>query len=340
MVITSTGYYNTGSSAVCDLLKEYRSCSEGVYAGAGCEHIILYTPNGLFDLEDKLLIGNSIHRSDEALDTFKTAMLKLYKNNFIWFGNFKQYFGEKFLRELDHFVDELVDYKTKTTWYYDYLDTKFSIARVIKNTIRKPLHINYSGDFSQKLVIREKGGIKYSFVTAEKFYSAAKQFINTYISFSTTDNDKTLILDHFLLPHNLYRLPNYFDDNIRIFVVERDPRDVYIQQMNQRHQRSESIPMQIDEYISFWRDLRRIEKPIEDNRICRINFEDLIYDYDETVSKIERFCGLNSADHIDPKKYFTPEKSIKNTKLYVGNTEYRTEIEKIERELPEYLYLK
>lgn len=338
MVITSTGYYATGSSAVYDLLREYSTCSPGIYQGKEMEHLLLYTPDGLFDLEDKLLVGNNIHRSDEAIDAFRSAMTSLYKNNFLWFGNFKHFYGEKFLKLVDEFVEEITDFKIATTWYYDCYDTVFSPIKLAKDIAKVVLHKKITGDFSKKIVYREKNGFRYSFIMPERFYVAAKKFISSFIDMTETEKNKKLILDHFLLPHNLYRLPNYFDDSIRVFVVERDPRDVFVQMMNRKHLRTESIPTDIDDYITFWRNLRRIERPIEDSRICRIWFEDLLYHYDETVEMIENFCGLDSADHIEPKKYFVPEKSIKNTRLYVDNTEYKEEIEKIERELPEYLY--
>ena len=38
------------------------------------------SPNGLFDLEDKLLIGNNAIRSDEAIRSFETQMKKLYNS--------------------------------------------------------------------------------------------------------------------------------------------------------------------------------------------------------------------------------------------------------------------
>ena len=41
--------------------------------------------------------------------------------------------------------------------------------------------------------------------------------------------ERNVILDQLLLPFNLFRIENYFEpEEIRVFVVERDPRDVYI----------------------------------------------------------------------------------------------------------------
>ena len=39
---------------------------------------------------------------------------------------------------------------------------------------------------------------------------------------------ENIILDQFLLPFNLFRVDNYFDDRLKAIVVERDPRDVFI----------------------------------------------------------------------------------------------------------------
>ena len=83
MIISTSGFYCTGSSAVFNLLEEYESCTAGKLKkwqipASDYEHIIMYTPDGVFDLEDKLLIGNSIHRSDEALRRFYKEMLLLY----------------------------------------------------------------------------------------------------------------------------------------------------------------------------------------------------------------------------------------------------------------------
>ena len=45
------------------------------------EYVFLHCPNGVFDLEDKLLYGNNAIRSDEALHTFLSTMKQLYDKN-------------------------------------------------------------------------------------------------------------------------------------------------------------------------------------------------------------------------------------------------------------------
>ena len=63
-VVMPVGYMGSGSSAITDLISEV----QGYKAENGnFEYVLLHCPNGLFDLEDKLLHGNNALRSDEAL---------------------------------------------------------------------------------------------------------------------------------------------------------------------------------------------------------------------------------------------------------------------------------
>ena len=75
--------------------------------------------------------------------------------------------------------------------------------------------------------------------------------------------------------------------------------------------------------------------PDNENRIS-LNFEDLIYKYDETINKIESFVYLGR--HVLPKAKFDPEISKNNTQLDKLYPEYTNDIKKIEKELGEFLY--
>ena len=67
-IIIPMSYMGSGSSAVTDLLKEY----EGINTkNSDFEYVFLYAPDGLFDLEYKLLYNNNAIRSDEAIKNFR-----------------------------------------------------------------------------------------------------------------------------------------------------------------------------------------------------------------------------------------------------------------------------
>ena len=79
---------------------------------------------------------------------------------------------------------------------------------------------------------------------------------------------------------------------------------------------------------------------IKSQNVLYMMLEDMIYNYEKTIREIYRFLDLDSLNHIHKKKYFNPEISINNTKLWMKkeNEKYLSEISKIEKELSEYCY--
>lgn len=77
-ILVPTGYMGSGSSAVTDILAEIDGCSA---RNGDFEFVFLHCPNGVFDLEDKLLHGNNAIRSDEALHSFLGTMKQLCTKN-------------------------------------------------------------------------------------------------------------------------------------------------------------------------------------------------------------------------------------------------------------------
>ena len=69
------------------------------------------------------------------------------------------------------------------------------------------------------------------------------------------------MLDQLLLPHNLFRVDNYFGDELRVFEVSRDPRDVFIQNKYVWRSRNNAVvfPTDAEEFAQFYRRLRGSE---------------------------------------------------------------------------------
>ena len=74
MIYCACGYCGTGSSVVYHLLSEY----DGIESGdlGDYEHVILYTPNGLFDLEDHVLRNNGWHNFDDEYGLFSRRFVR------------------------------------------------------------------------------------------------------------------------------------------------------------------------------------------------------------------------------------------------------------------------
>lgn len=331
-ILVPTGYMSSGSSAVTDLLSEF----DDYFADYGThEYVFLHCPNGVFDLEDKLLVGNNAIRSDEALHSFKYTMDQLYDKKYWWVGHYKDTFGVPFQEYTNDYIQSLLTLKTDQYWYYQE-NTNFKMGVILaKNRILKLLSFNkYIG--KKPLLYPE---MWMSLVTPDEFYEKTRAYLNQLYLMIGLDK-RNLILDQFLLPFNLHRYDNYFDSNVKVVVVARDPRDVYFLNKYKHRSRNESVPLptQVDDFCNYYKRMRQSEKIVENDQILRINFEDLIYKYDETVKTIMDLLDLTEADHIRKKQQFKPEKSIENTQVYLNKPDFAEELAIIERELSDYLY--
>lgn len=330
-IIVPVGYMCSGSSAITDLIKEFEKVNNDY---GYLEYIFLHCPDGLFDLEDKLLHSNNALRSDEAIHSFLKRMKELYAIKYWWVANYKTVIGAGFYKETLNFINEITDYKLKNYWYMQEIpDFKMYIQLIIRKIV-------YILTFKK---IKMKKPLKYdeiylSYPTNEKFYNAARKYLKKVLAMFDSSGDD-LLLDQLLLPFNLFRIDNYFDKNLKVIVVERDPRDIFISNKYIFTPKEKGVPYSCDvkEFCEQFKKIRNLEKKVNNKNIMRINFEDLIYRYDETKNKIVKFLGFEKRKHLTPKKYFDPSISIKNTKLYVKE-EYKKEAEYIEEHLKEYLY--
>ena len=91
----------------------------------------------------------------------------------------------------------------------------------------------------------------------------------------------------------------------------------------------------VDDFIEYYKDQMSLIRKYSEN-VLLVRFENLIYEYDSEVSKIENFLGISS--HNKPKKYFDPAISIANTQMSLRFPKLEEDIKKIEEKLPDYLY--
>ena len=337
MLINAMGYSGTGSSAIVHLLSEYENTVEpqmGKY-----EHVVFYTPNGLFDLEDRLLLNNTIHNADAAINDFYKAMKRLNDNDFGWFGNYQKIYGDRFMKIVDDFISEITDFTMTGYWSNDFVFEKniFAAGRdVLKSVAGRPI-----AKFGCRLNRKGDGIVRYSFIGKERFYTAAKKFVQGYCELINPDHDKSLIVDQLLLPHNLYRIPRYFDEDVRCVVCDRDPRDMFVlsKYIWPRMGSPLLFPDEVHDFVRFYQGLYGSEIQISDPRILRLHFEDLVYQYEETVKKIEDFIGTEYlGKHSNAGHVFIPENSKKNTQNFRINAAWENEVSYITESMEDSIY--
>lgn len=331
-IIIPTGYMGSGSSVITDLMSEV----EGVDVSRGTfEYVFLHCPNGVFDLEDKLLIGNNAVRSDEALHSFEHTMKQLYDKKYWWVGHYNKNIGNGFWQTTKDYIKSITDVESDYYWYYQE-NTNFKMF--LKLCFNKALKLVTLNKYRPKKVLAYSP-MRLSFVSPERFYATTKEYIYKLFNMAGY-SEQSILFDQLLLPFNLFRFNNYFNEDAFVFVIERDPRDVFISNKYFWSKNGEAVPYPTDvkEFCKYYKSLRAVEKPADCDRICRIKFEDLIYNYDETVGGIFEKLGWDRKAHTAPKTKFNPQKSIFNTQLFLKNKEFKAECDYISEELKEYLY--
>lgn len=332
-IIMTCGYMGSGSSAATDLVSEYKNINND---HRDFEYVFLHCPNGVFDLEDKLLIGNNSIRSDEAIHSFLNTMKDLYDKKFWWPGYYKNIIGPDFYNEVLKYINELIDIESNNYWYYQENPTrKMQLKKACYELLAR-----LKGKHTTKKVLRYDK-ILLSYKRPEEFYEITRKFIYKILDMIDSDNDNTMLLDQLFLPHNLYRIDNYFkDDEIKAIVVERDPREIFVLNKYAWAKKGIDVPYSFDvkKFCKQYKSIREMEKIVDSKNVLRIRFEDLVYNYDETEKKVTKFLGYEQSDHINKFKRFNPEISIKNTQVFLSSEEYKEECEYIEKELGKYLY--
>ena len=330
--IITCGYMGSGSSAVTDLMAEYEQC---INDHADFEFVFLHCPNGVFDLEDKLLIGNNAVRSDEAIRSFRHTMKQLFDKKYWWVGHYKAVVGSEFMTVTDRFIDRIIQYRFSGYWYYhENADAKM----IFRLCLQKPLRIMFGKFYRFRKITKYNDQLYMIYIQPDDYYRAAREYIKDVFKLMAKDGDY-VILDQLLLPFNLFRMDHYFHHNAYAIVVSRDPRDMYILNKYAWSKKDLSVPYPLDVnlFCKYYRDLRNMEKSADSKQILRIYFEDLIYQYDSTVARIEKHLNFTSTQHTHQFTRFNPERSFKNTQLF-RDAKYEKEVSVIEKELYEYLY--
>ena len=176
-------------------------------------------------------------------------------------------------------------------------------------------------------------------IKPDNFDQAARTFISDIIDAMGRDTSRITVLDQPFEGCNPVKSFKFFDSP-KAIVVNRDPRDHYL--LAKKYMRPRGDGYQIpcdnaDDYIKFYRLIHKSPPDLKDRSdILFINFEELVYDYENAAKKIMDFAGITK--HIHKGKYFKPNHSRNNTQLFKKFTGLETDIKKIEQELQEYLF--
>ncbi|MFY9381446.1 MAG: hypothetical protein WBI55_06000 [Eubacteriales bacterium] len=329
-IVTCASYYGTGSSAVIDYLSEFSS----VKSLTNYEFRFAHDPDGLSELEFNLVENFNRHNSGHALKRYK-RLVDYYGDHFL-VRRYEPYFNNQWKKLSYEYINSLTDFIYKGSWQYDYYDRGAWFEfwaklpdRILKRTIWRN---------NERSINMLKNEITLaSHPSEEKFLECTRKYTDALFKAANKENKPVLVVDQLLPSSNIMRHLRYFN-NIRVIVTDRDPRDIYLLGKYVWH--DPIVPQDLETFCKWFVYARSTRKKEywDSDKVLLIQFEDLIYQYDKTTAKIREWVGLAEADHVNPKQYFDPSKSIKNTRLWVKNPKYKAEADEIGKRLPDYLY--
>lgn len=323
--ISIVGYGWTGSSLVVDLLKEFDG-----YDGLDIEFSMIWEPNGLLDLEKALIDDWDFLRHDTAIRDFVSYCRVLNSSSLFSIGfDLSNKLGVDFMLETHTFINRLQNFKYRGRSRL--LDYELSTFKLFKRRVERKI-FSYTSPTMMYMARPSR----------EKFLSEAKIYMdNLFRNYSKNNNVSNIILDQSIPASNVLKTMNYFN-NIKSIVIDRDPRDVYVNLIKRNALIGVECSLAknkqgVEKFVQWHKILREQDELEQDkDKILRLNFEDIIMDYDNSVKKIIDFLDIK-VEHTQKYKFFQPQISVKKIGLW-KTFKNQEEIDYIFQELGEYCY--
>ena len=328
MIIGISGYGYTGSGAVVDLLKEFPCCA---FPAIDFEFNLSYRPHGLEDLELHL-VNHPVRffSSDVAIKEFKRLIKRVDAPR----SGFRRLSGSVFRRLSMEYIDSLIAVKWRGCSRED------SIYGPIRFTLRFRLMgriITAYERITGKRYPLPKSDEMYLSVQPEDFLEKTKEYVQSVIKCLGLGDSERIVLDQPFNANDPRRSMRYFDDP-RAIMIDRDPRDLYVLVKRYLGCEASFIPSEnVEDFITYFKLIRKANNEEDDKYILRLQYEDLIYKYEETTGRIIHFLEL-TGEQWHQKELFDPAVSIHNTQLYLRHPDLAMDIQKIEHTLSAYLY--
>lgn len=331
--IATTGYYGSGSSAVTDLMREYSS----VYQSEGRDYEIsfFFGYHGIQNLYYWIVFGKRLQSmavSDYLHDAKRMAG---YGRKM----NYEKYFKGRFMKCTYEYIRRIRGDESGARYVVDVMkmsNAKFCLYRIANklHSMFDQLYTKFHTDVRQSStrLFRKKEQIYLYNIDKQTFIKETKKYFEDL--FGGMGINKSIMVDGLIATHSLDDISMFFDD-LRIIIVRRDPRDVYLSE--KYIWRTDAVPREVADFCKWFR-VRMNSFNYQKSVVLNIRFEDLIFDYENTVSKIEHFSGINSNTHVARRKYFIPEVSRNNCRIWERYPNEKKNMKIIEKELSEWIY--
>ena len=172
--------------------------------------------------------------------------------------------------------------------------------------------------------------------TEEEFLAKTRRYVSRLMKALNKEGKEYLEIDQIMPSSNMEKVMRYFDDELFVFVVDRDPRDIFI--LGKYYWKDGICPKDPELFCKWYKYARTSGRgvPTGNPHIVKLQFEDFVYRYDSVEKVIEDTTGLQHMDHTNRFKKMNPLRSVNNTRLWEKHQD--SGLAFIENELRDYLY--
>lgn len=332
-IITCASYGASGSSALTDLVAEYSN----VQRMTDAEFRFLHDPDGISDLEFQLVECHNRHNAGRALKRFWRQCQ--YNGGNRVHRRYERFFDGKYLELSKQYVDDLADFVCNGWWDFDLLDKgdkrdSYVYRKKIEDRILRAIPFTHRRMLDKEIMF-------FSHPSEERFFGATKKYVHALLEAANQEGKEYIEVDQIVGSQNIDRYLRYFSDPIEVFVIDRDPRDIYLLE-------KVYYPIKYGSYNNdsaevFCKKFKYVResgdpKKSTSKHIHFLQFEDFLFDYERVVKEVEEATGLKAENHVDKFKYLNPMRSINNVQVWLEQPDLAEDIGYIEKELREYLY--
>lgn len=328
-VIDLSGYSFSGKSAYFDLLCEFDGYK---HYSKEFEFELIRLPNGILDLYYSLVENWSPVRSSEAIRKFKNLVDTLSGNDslisrLISKGYQYDHYFPDFYELSQEYLDKLIIASWNSEWPFAYNDyPKYQIF--LKKLLFR---------FGKKDVF--SACVYLSRFDKTDFLNITRDYLDKLFSSCMSNNERVIITSNAFETTNPV-ISHQLCYSAKSIIVDRDPRDIYLSALktgyvNGINVGKTAIGEDVENFIDRFKLYRK--NLISDENVLRINFEDLVLNYEETLNKLFIFLGEDKSIHKYPKKYFNPEISKKGVGMWKNiDGQLKKDVDRIYFELKEY----
>lgn len=321
--IAIAGYHYTGCGVIDDLFREFDNVAQ---AKSESESRFLQDADGVSDLEYHLVVNPHRLKINLAIDRFLRYCKRVSPQ-------YERIYGPNWYSMCEDYVNSLIKFKYQGYNINHLAERSSFYPRYAKFMIlsQKLLPAKYRKSPRRNLFPKE---MVYHAMPTEQEFLECTRFFTEKLAESMITNKKAeyVMIDQMLAGNNPDLYMRYVND-VKAFVVDRDPRDLYI---NLRRMEDHGVPADPHQFCIYFRDIRK-RIGIDNPNVMYLKIEDMIYHYNEMVPKVCEFVGINRSHHITPKKYFDPNISINGTRTWLRYPAYENAVKIIEEELSEFL---